>query len=466
MIRRQRYGFQDPTNGTGPAKHGVHGWFAAAISIGTTAASVGAQLYSGSQAAGAAGAAAGLQKEYIDLGIKELRGALGPSMERLDKEQAWSDTTLKNFMRGGMRELEPYRQAGAGGLKRLNYLTGLDTGVGPEPAAPTAPKKPVALKPPVYSKDPKQAAAQKAQYQAAVAVQNKKYKQDLRAFEQAKAKYPSDLSAWQAASAAAASDPNYGSMMKPYEDKYEGRIDEVAKRQYVDKYAPEILDVSRDKFDAGDFEADPGYQFRRSEGGRGVEQGASARGALLSGAALKELDRFNQDTASNEFDRAHGRWADVRNTRLGALTGQQRFDYGTWGDQKNTELGSLVDRRNFDFGNFDNNRKFQYGALTGMVDTGQEAVDDRNRLREYFGGQRTQNRLNTAVQLGNWRNHNAEAIAEFLAQSGNAQAAGQVGAANAWGNAFQGAGNALGTLAGYYGNGRRRQGLVHRTPPA
>ena len=42
-------------------------------------------------------------------------------------------------------------------------------------------------------------------------------------------------------------------------------------------------------FGIEDFEADPGYAFRREEGMRGVEGGAAARGGLLSGAALKAI---------------------------------------------------------------------------------------------------------------------------------------------------------------------------------
>ena len=37
----------------------------------------------------------------------------------------------------------------------------------------------------------------------------------------------------------------------------------MADRTARDKYADEILGVARDKFEADDFEADPGYQFRR-----------------------------------------------------------------------------------------------------------------------------------------------------------------------------------------------------------
>lgn len=443
MIRKQRYRFEDPTSGTGPAKHGIHQWFAAAIAAGVGAAG---SIASAAMSSGAAGDAAGTQNQYAQLGIDELRNALGPSIDRLDQEQAWSDRFLGRQFQKGMRETGPYANAGRAGLGRLNYLLGTDNGLGAQPTAPTKPKRPANLKPPVYDKDPAKAAAQRAQYNKAVVEQKSTWQKSLRDYQAANTKFQTDSAAWQAGTAAAGSDPTYGSLMKPYDDKFDPLIQEVAKRGYNDKYGQEILDTARDKFDAADFQADPGYKFRVSEGSRGVEQSAAAHGSLQSGAALKELTRFKENEASNEFDRAHGRWADQRNAHLAGVTGQQAQDYRVFGDQKSTELNSLVDRRNFGFGKFGDNRTFQLGALQNMVGVGQDATDDRNHLREYFGGQRTGNRLATANQIGNWRNGNAAAIAEFLSQQGNAQAAGQVGSANAWSQGLQGIGN----LAGYY----------------
>ena len=429
-------------------------------------------------------------------------------MQRLAKAQGWSDAYLRKMYRQSMAATRPYANAGRQGLSRLNYLMGQDNGLGPQPTAPTAPKKPKALKPPKYDKDPAKAAIQKATYDKAVIAQQKGYEKAVRVHGRAQTKFEADSAAWQAGTTAQQNDPAYGSMMNPYEDRFEGQIDEVAKREYVDKhgygqqildvagekfddkYKDEILGISRDTFEADDFEADPGYEFRRSEGNRGVEQSAAAGGSLQSGASLKALNRFNQDTASNEFDRAHGRWADQnrmhlagvtgqqaqeygdfrdsQGTRMNALGGERAFDYSVFGDQKNTELGSLVNRRDFDYTNFNKNRDFQYGSLMDQVGIGQNAIDDQNQNRQFYGTARTQNALANATQQGNWQQNSAAQIAELIGQGANAQAAGQVGAANAYSSAFQGVGNTLGTLAGYYygGNNRRGGGLVHRTPTA
>ena len=62
------------------------------------------------------------------------------------------------------------------------------------------------------------------------------------------------------------------------------------------------------KFTLADYAADPGYQFRLSEGEKGIHRAASARGGLYSGATLKALARYNQDAASNEYGNAYNRF--------------------------------------------------------------------------------------------------------------------------------------------------------------
>lgn len=77
-------------------------------------------------------------------------------------------------------------------------------------------------------------------------------------------------------------------------------------------------------FSLADFAADPGYGFRVSEGEKGIQRAASARNGLYSGATLKALARFNQDTASNEYGNAYNRYNNDQNnqfSRLASLAG-------------------------------------------------------------------------------------------------------------------------------------------------
>jgi len=67
------------------------------------------------------------------------------------------------------------------------------------------------------------------------------------------------------------------------------------------------------------FEQDPGYAFRQSEGMKALERSASARGNLLSGGTLKGIQRFGQDLASQEYGNAFNRYQIERSARLNPL---------------------------------------------------------------------------------------------------------------------------------------------------
>lgn len=54
----------------------------------------------------------------------------------------------------------------------------------------------------------------------------------------------------------------------------------------------------------GAFQASPGYDFVRNEGGRGLERSAAARGGAFSGNALRALGEFQSGLASQEY----GNW--------------------------------------------------------------------------------------------------------------------------------------------------------------
>jgi hypothetical protein len=77
-------------------------------------------------------------------------------------------------------------------------------------------------------------------------------------------------------------------------------------------------DFNRD-FTLADFTADPGYGFRLQQGQRGLEASAAARGGALSGAALKGIDRYNQDFASGEYQNAYNRFNADRTQRFNRL---------------------------------------------------------------------------------------------------------------------------------------------------
>ena len=72
-------------------------------------------------------------------------------------------------------------------------------------------------------------------------------------------------------------------------------------------------------FGMNQFQADPGYGFRMSEGMKALERSAAARGGLLSGATLKDIQRFGQDLGSQEYMNAFNRYQTERAARLQPL---------------------------------------------------------------------------------------------------------------------------------------------------
>lgn len=72
-------------------------------------------------------------------------------------------------------------------------------------------------------------------------------------------------------------------------------------------------------FSMADFQADPGYQFRQDQGQQALERSAAARGGLLSGAAAKDMARFSQGLASQEYQAAYDRFNTNRTNTLNPL---------------------------------------------------------------------------------------------------------------------------------------------------
>lgn len=133
-------------------------------------------------------------------------------------------------------------------------------------------------------------------------------------------------------------------------------------------------------FGAADFQADPGYQFRLSEGMKGLTNSAAARGGLLSGAALKAASAYNQNMGSQEYGNAYSR--------------------------------------------FNTNRDAQYNKLASLAGVGQTASNNNANNAMQLGQMGAQGMMNTANQVG-----------QNMMGMGNARASGYM----AQGNALTGA---------------------------
>lgn len=163
-------------------------------------------------------------------------------------------------------------------------------------------------------------------------------------------------------------------------------------------------------FTMADYQADPGYAFRMSEGMKALQQSAAARGGLLSGSTLKGIERFGQDLASQEYQNAFNRYYTQRQAVLNPL---QAF------------LGQGQSATNAMGGNIG-------GAAQGMAGT-------YGQMGQAYGalGQ------NLGAAYGNL---------------GQARASGYAGAANAAMGGFQG----LGNVVNQYAQNQMMQPLLQR----
>lgn len=101
-------------------------------------------------------------------------------------------------------------------------------------------------------------------------------------------------------------------------------------------------------FGMSQFQADPGYGFRLSEGQKALERSAAARGGLISGGALKAATRYGQDMGSQEYTNAFNRYQTERQARLGPLqslagVGQSSVNQlGSLGAANAANVGNLM----------------------------------------------------------------------------------------------------------------------------
>ena len=147
-------------------------------------------------------------------------------------------------------------------------------------------------------------------------------------------------------------------------------------------------------FGASDFQADPGYAFRLSEGMKALDRTAASRGGLLSGATLKGAQQYGQGLASQEYQNAFNRYQ--------ANRAQQAQEYGNA------------------FNRFQTERTNTLAPLQSLAGVGQSATQQAQQASQNYatGGANTLGTFG-AAQAGN------------IIGAGNARASGYVGGANA-----------------------------------
>ena len=114
-----------------------------------------------------------------------------------------------------------------------------------------------------------------------------------------------------------------------------------------DPNAPDYGKYSKD-FSMADYQADPGYAFRLSEGMKQLSHQAGSQGGLISGGTLKGLQDYAQKSASQEYQNAYNRYQQNRTNQLQPLgnlmssgqaaTNQQTAQAGNYG----TNAGNII----------------------------------------------------------------------------------------------------------------------------
>jgi hypothetical protein len=165
--------------------------------------------------------------------------------------------------------------------------------------------------------------------------------------------------------------------------------DQAAQQAYqAQRNSPDFGKYTRD-FGMQDFQQDPGYAFRMSEGLKALDRQAAARGGLISGAALKASQRYGQDMASEEYMNAFNRYQTNRTNQLNPLLslsdkGQLSVNtIGTAGQNYANQAGEA-------YMGAGNARASGYlgqaNALTGALNQGINAYGYNQRMRPGGGG--------------------------------------------------------------------------------
>ncbi len=158
------------------------------------------------------------------------------------------------------------------------------------------------------------------------------------------------------------------------------------------------------------FEADPGYSFRMDEGMKALERSAAARGGLLSGSAMKGIQRFGQGLASDEYTNAFNRYQTERNAQLnplqslagmGQTTSQQ---IGQAGQTMASNIGQANQAMGTNLGNIytstannlaNNTMSAANARASGYVGQANALTSALNTGLNFYQGQQMMNMMNT-----------------------------------------------------------------------
>jgi len=163
-------------------------------------------------------------------------------------------------------------------------------------------------------------------------------------------------------------------------------------------------------FGMQDYQEDPGYRFRLSEGMKALGNQASARGGMISGQTMKGMQDYAQGSASQEFNNAFNRYQTNRSNQLNPLQslsggGQTATSLmGAAGQNYANQAGEAYMGKG-------NAMASGYGNIASSIGSGVNQwinYDRNNQMMDMF---RNQNQLNIA-------NRSSDPLGSFIGQKG------------------------------------------------
>jgi hypothetical protein len=115
----------------------------------------------------------------------------------------------------------------------------------------------------------------------------------------------------------------------------------------------------------GNFQADPGYQFRLQQGLRAANAGYAAKGLLKSDAAVKGLNDYAQGQASQEYNNFFNRQNQLYTTALNQFNANRSNANQNFENDRGYGTNLFLNNRDFTNNNFNTDRAYQ----TGRYDT-------------------------------------------------------------------------------------------------
>ena len=111
--------------------------------------------------------------------------------------------------------------------------------------------------------------------------------------------------------------------------QYQRELADYSASQHAREQGPDAL-----------LQTDPGYQFRLGEGNKAIENAARARGQYFSPSTVKELTRYGQGFASNEFGNVYNRLSGLAGMGQGATNTQAQLGQNFANNTGNTMMSA------------------------------------------------------------------------------------------------------------------------------